>query len=131
MKKIIPFIILIIISALLFFSRCSSSEQSSLTKKSIGENIPPGSAIVLCTMNSFIESGDVYLIDVNVKSVLGYGSTTEEIAPSANLNLQMAKRLIEIKSLKKGIEFQVEIKQPKMKIENEKSSVWTVSQLMK
>jgi len=130
MKKTIPFILIVMAIPLLFYS-CSSSEQSSQTKKSIGENIPPGSAIVSCIINGFTESGDFYFIDVNVKSVLGYGSTTEEITPNTELRLQMAKRLIELKSLKKGTEFQFEIKQPKMKIENEKNSVWTVSQLMK
>ncbi len=131
MKRTIPFIFIIAITISLLFYRCSSSEQSSQTKKSIGENIPPGSAIVSCIMNGFTESGDYYLLDVNVKSVLGYGSTTEEIAPNTDLKLQMAKRLIELKSLKKGTEFQFEIRQPKMKIENEKNSTWTVSQLMK
>ncbi|NJD21158.1 MAG: hypothetical protein FIA82_00590 [Melioribacter sp.] len=131
MKRTIQLFFIITIAIPLLFYKCSSSEQSSQTKKSIGENIPPGSAIVSCIMNGFTESGDFYLIDVDVKSVLGYGSTTEEIAPNTALKLQMAKRLIELKSLKKGTEFQFEIKQPKMKIENEKNSIWTVSQLMK
>lgn len=131
MKKLTPFgfIFLLVFSLLVF--NCSSSDQTSRTKMPAGENIPPGSAVVLCNVNSFTENGDVYLIDVNVKSVLGYGSATEEIAPNTGLKLKMAKRLIELKSLKKGIEFQVEIRQPKMKVENEKNSVWTVSQLMK
>ncbi len=131
MKKMIPFIFIIIIAVPLLFNRCTSSEQTSQVKKPVGENIPPGSAVVLCTVNSFTESGDVYLIDVNVKSVLGYGSATEEIAPNTGLKLQTAKRLIELKTLKKGTELQLEIKQPKMKIESEKNSVWTVSQLIK
>ncbi|MCX6175594.1 MAG: hypothetical protein NTZ27_12645 [Ignavibacteriales bacterium] len=131
MKKFTPFIFIVLIVSSFLFYKCSSSEQSAQIRKPIGEDIPPGSAIVVCTMNSFAESGDVYLIDVNVKSVLGYGSATEEIAPNAGMKLQMAKRLIELKSLKKGTEFQVEIKQPKMKMESEQNSVWTVSQLMK
>ena len=131
MKKTIQLIFIIAIAIPPLFYRCSSSEQSSQTKKSIGENLPPGSAVVSCIMNGFTESGDFYLIDVNVKSVLGYGSTTEEISPNTDLKLQMAKRLMELKSLRKGTEFQFEIKQPKTKIKNAKNSVWTVSQLMK
>lgn len=129
MKKFTPFIFLIVFSFL--FYNCSSSEQSSQTKKPVGETIPPGSAVVSCNVNSFIENGDVYLIDVSIKSVLGYGSATDEIVPGTILKLQMAKRLIEIKSLKKGTELQVEIRQPKMSMEGDKNALWTVSQLIK
>jgi len=131
MNRIFPSILILLISILLLFNNCTSSEQSAQIRKPIGEDIPPGTAVVLCTVNSFTEIGEVYLIDVNVKSVLGYGSATEEITPNAGMKLQMAKRLIEIKSLKKGTELQVEIRQPKMRMESEKNSVWTVSQLMK
>ena len=131
MKKLTPFvfIFLFVFSFLVF--NCSSSDQTSQTKMPVGENIPPGSAVVLCTVNSFTENGDVYLIDVSVKSVHGYGSITEEIAPNTGLKLQMAKRLIELKTLKKGTELQVEIRQPKMSMESDKNALWTVSQLIK
>ena len=131
MKRMFSSILILIISLPLLFYKCSSSEQSYQTKKPVGENIPPWSAVVLCNVNSFTESGDVYLVDVSVKSVLGYGSATDEIAPGTNMKLQTAKRLIEIKSLKKGTELHVEIRQPKMRMENGEKDLWTVSQLIK
>ena len=131
MNKRTPFISIFLFGFSLLIYNCTSSEQSSQTLKPVGENIPPGSAVVLCNVNSFTENGDVYLIDASVKSVLGYGSATDEIAPDANLKLQMAKKLIEINSLKKGTELQLEIKQPKMSMEGSKNNLWTVSQLMK
>jgi len=131
MKKFTPFIFIVLIVSSFLFYKCSSSEQSAQIRKPIGEDIPPGTAVVLCQLNSFEEKGEFYLLDVNVKSVIGYGSATEEIAPNTGMKLQMAKRLIELKSLKKGTEFQVEVKQPIMKKESEKNSLWTVSQLMK
>lgn len=131
MKKLLLLIYTACIVALIYSNGCSSSEQSSQTRKPVGETIPPGSAIVLCNVNSFTENGDVYLIDVSIKSVLGYGSATDEIVHGTILKLQMAKRLIEIKSLKKGTELQVEIRQPKMSMEGDKNALWTVSQLIK
>lgn len=131
MKKLIPFIYFSLFIFSFLALNCSSSDQSSQTKMPVGENIPPGSAVVLCKLNSFTESGDVYLIDVSIKSVLGYGSATDEIAPDANLKLQIAKKLIEINSLKKGTELQFEIRQPKISKEGGNNNLWTVSQLMK
>ena len=131
MKRILVSILILIISLPFLFYKCSSSEQSYQVKKPVGETIAPGSAVILCNVNSFTENGDIYLIDVNVKSVLGYGSATEEIAPGTNLQLQMTKRLIELKSLRKGTELHLEIRQPKMGMESDKNVLWTVSQLIK
>jgi len=131
MKRLLFLIYTACIISLIYSNGCSSPEKI-ITKKPVGETIPPGSAVVLCNVNSFTENGDVYLIDVSVKSVLGYGSATDEIAPGANMKLQMAKRLIEIKSLKNGTELHVEIKQPKMRMESDKSAaIWTVAQLVR
>ncbi len=129
MKSLFVFIV----SFVVIITACTSSKENTDTsrQKYIAEEIPPGSAIVLCNVDSFTENGDVYLIEVNVKSVLGYGSATDEIAPGTNLKLQMAKRLIDIKSLKKGAVLKAEIRQPKMKMENGENILWTVSQLIK
>ena len=131
MKKMIALIFIIIIVIPLLFVRCTSSEQSSQVKKPVGENIPPGSAVVLCQLNGFEDKGDFYLLDVKIKSVIGYGSTTDEITPNTDLKLQLGKKLTEMRSLKNGNEFELEIKQPKAGMLSEKNALWTVSQLIK
>lgn len=130
MKKLLLFYTACIVS-LISSNGCSSSEQSFQTKKPVGENIPPGSAVVLCQLNGYEDKGDFYLLDVKVKTVIGYGSATENIDPDSNLKLQLGKKLIELKSLKKGTEFEFEIRQPKMSMESDKNVLWTVSQLIK
>jgi len=131
MKKFTQFIFVFLIVPSLLFYKCSTSDQTLQTKMPVREKIPPGSAIILCNVDSSVENGDDYLIEVNVKSVLGYGSATKEIAPNTNMKLQMSKYLIELNSLKKGTELKLEISQPKMKMETEMESVWTVSSLIK
>jgi len=86
---------------------------------------------VLCQLNSFEDKGNFYLLDVKVKQVTGYGSATENIDPDSNLKLQMKKELIKLESLKKGAEFELEIRQPMMSMGDEKNVLWTVSQLIK
>ncbi|MEW6701135.1 MAG: hypothetical protein AB1298_00305 [Bacteroidota bacterium] len=131
MKKLFLLIYAACIVSLISSNGCSSAEQSSQTLKPIGENIPPGSAVVLCQLNSFEDKGNFYLLDVKVKQVTGYGSATENIDPDSNLKLQMKKELIKLESLKKGAEFELEIRQPMMSMGDEKNVLWTVSQLFK
>lgn len=130
MKKIILLGLTIIIFSFLF-NDCSSLEQSSKIKKPVGENIPPGAAVILCRLNGFEDKGDFYLLDVKVKQVIGYGSATESIDSDSNLKLQMKKELIKLESLKKRAEFELEIRQPMMSMGDEKNVLWTVSQLIK
>ena len=131
MKKLSLYICTVCIVSFIFSNGCSSSEQSFLVRKPVGENIPPGSAVVLCQLNGFEDKGDFYLLDVKIKSVIGYGSATDEITPNTDLKLQLGKKLTELKSFKNGTEFELEIKQPKTGMESERNTLWTVSQLIK
>jgi len=99
--------------------------------KQVGEDIPPGTAVILCRLNGFEDKGNYYLLDAKVKQVIGYGAATENIDPDSNLKLQLKKELTGLKSLKNGDELELEIRQPMMSMGDEKNFVWTVSQLIK
>lgn len=108
-------VILVLIIGTLF--ACDNSSEEYQLLEPVGEDIAPGSVIVIAKVISYGGKDNEYLLHVRIEKVLGYGPATNEITESTYMDLKIQYELMEGYSLNVRSEmlqtFTFEIRQPK------------------